>query len=127
MSQHHDTIIRWLIEQGAEAVRIERVGRLGHPRVVFVWRGVQLSYAIAGTPGNDWTADRAMITQLRHLLGLAGGEKRVGERRKRRRVPKEGGRVKRSSGRARGIYGYVEFEPGGAVATLGDVWPGGGA
>jgi len=126
MSQHHDAVIRWLTEQGAEGVRIERAGRLGHPRVVFVWREVTLSYAISGTPGNDWTADRSMITQLRHLLGLVGGDKRIGERRKRRkRAAVAGVRVTRLRRRARGIYGYAGFEPEGAVATLADVWPGG--
>jgi hypothetical protein len=80
----YEGVIRWLGEQGA--TRVERLhrGRSRHPRLRFDWRGEAWVVVISGSPCTEWKAERAAITELRHLMGLVGGEKRVGERRARR-------------------------------------------
>jgi hypothetical protein len=76
-------IIDFLVEAGAEAPHVENGGK--HPRIVFGWRGVERRYVVAGTLGDTIRGPKNAISDLRHMLGLVDGEKRVGERRPRRR------------------------------------------
>jgi hypothetical protein len=85
----YDGVMRWLEEQGATAIELlPRRGRAPHPRLRFQWRGEEWVVVISGSPRTGWKADRDTITQLKHLMGLVGGEKRIGERRDRRRRDK---------------------------------------
>jgi hypothetical protein len=125
MSEYHDTVKRWLFEQGAIDVCLTRGKRSKHPRINFVWRGQQLRLTLSCTPGKEWNAVRAAITQARHLMGLVGGEKVggekvVGERREPRRREKfEARAVNDPSAQM-----AQQFQQRGGFATLGDVWPG---
>ena len=120
MSEYHDTVKRWLFEQGATDVRLTRGKRSKHPRIDFVWRGQPLRLTLSCTPGKEWTAVRAAITNARHLMGLVGGDKVVGERRERRRREKFEARAANDPS----AQMAQQFQSHGPVATLGDVWPG---
>jgi hypothetical protein len=120
MSEYHDTVKRWLFEQGASDVRLSRGKRAKHPRIDFTWHGQPLRLTLSCTPGKEWTAERAAITNARHLMGLVGGDKVVGERRERRRREKlEARAVNDPSAQM-----AQQFQQRGGFATLGDVWPG---
>ena len=116
MIPYHKAIIRWLRDSGATEVRIDLGGHRKHPRLEFAFGDERHACPIAGSP-SDWRSERAMISQLRHMLGMVGGAKIVGERRRRHRAPTQRpdplpqftgeGRVSRSAG----------------LATLADVWP----
>jgi hypothetical protein len=116
----YEGVIRWLGEQGATNIkRLPPRGRARHPRLGFYWRGEYWVIVISGSPRSDYFADRAAITELRHLMGLVGGAKRVGER----RVPKHRAKFPAAAVNDPEAQLYRQFAPRGAIATLRDYWP----
>jgi hypothetical protein len=117
----YDRVIRWLAEQGATIIApLPRKGRSRHPRLRFHWRGEEWTIVVSGSPSSSWKAERAAVTELKGLLGLVGGEKTVGERRERRRRK----RREAAAFNDPAAQSFRKFVPRGAIATLGDVWPG---
>jgi hypothetical protein len=115
----YEGVIRWLAEQGATSIkRLPQRGR-AHPRLGFYWRGEDWVVVISGSPHSDWFAERAAITELRHLMGLVGGTKRVGER----RTAKRRARLEATASNDPAAQFFDQFAPRGAIATLRDVWP----
>ncbi len=101
MRDYHRRILAFLDDIGAERVRIEKNG---HYRIVFDHAGREHVYHCAGTPSDQRSFDNT-VSDLRHMLGLVTGEKRVGQRRPARLRP-----------RRRSIL-YVPKEPPPAVST----------
>jgi hypothetical protein len=116
----YESVIRWLGEQGATSIeQLARRGRGRHPRLRFYWRGEEWVIVVSGSPSVEWKAARNAITELRHLMGLVGGEKRVGDRRiARRRQRLEPAALNDPMAQLQ-----RQFAPRGALATLRDVWP----
>lgn len=79
---HIRALTDWLRGQGATEVEVEQ-GRK-HVRIWFVWRGVRRFYISSATPSDGRRSHQNALGTLRHMLGLVGGEKRVGKRRQRR-------------------------------------------
>lgn len=73
----------YLREIGAADIRMESGGK--HPRLVFLWEGRERFFVRPSTPGDTMRGHKNAISELRHMLGLVKTEKRVGERRARRR------------------------------------------
>jgi hypothetical protein len=116
----YERVIRWLGEQGATAIELlPRRGRAPHPRLRFQWRGEEWIVVISGSPCTDWKAERKTISELRHLMGLVGGEKRIGQRRTARRR----GKFEPAARNDTAAQHYRQFAPSGAIATFADIWP----
>jgi hypothetical protein len=116
----YERVIGWLAEQGATSIkRLTSRGRARHPRLGFHWRGEDWVIVISGSPGNSWNADRDAITELKHLMGLVGGKKRVGAR----RAPKRRAKLAATAFNDPEAQHYRQFAPRGPVAKLRDVWP----
>ena len=116
----YERVIRWLGEQGATAIELlPRRGRAPHPRLRFQWRGEEWVVVISGSPRTDWKAERKAISELRHLMGLVGSEKRVGQRRAAKRRRKLATAVRNDPA----AQHYRQFAPIGAIATFADIWP----
>jgi hypothetical protein len=116
----YEGVIRWLGLQGATSIaRLTRHGRGRHPRLRFHWRGRDYFVTISGSPSSHWKAERDAITELKHAMGLIRGDKRIGERRaKRRRQKFEPKAINDPAAQH-----FRQFAPRGAIATLRDVWP----
>lgn len=116
----YERVIDWLTEQGATSIkRLPKRGRAPHPRLGFFWRDEDWIIVISGSPHAVGAAERAAITELRHLLGLVPTEKRVGER----RVPKRRPKLAATAFNAPDAQFYRNFAPRGAIAKLADFWP----
>jgi hypothetical protein len=59
-----------------------------HPRVRFAFKGREMFYVTAGTPG-DWRAGENIRSNIRHMMGAVGGPKRVGSRKARKNYADE--------------------------------------
>jgi hypothetical protein len=116
----YERVIDWLAEQGAtDIVRLPRRGRARHPRLGFCWRDEEFVIVISGSPHAVGAAERAAITELRHLLGLVRTAKRVGER----RVPKRRPKLADAAFNDPDAQHYRQFVPRGPIAKLADFWP----
>lgn len=71
-----------LAEVGATDARIEDGGK--HPKLVYCWKGRERFYVLSGT-SSDPNISKVQQSDLRRILGLTGGPKRVGARRQRKR------------------------------------------
>lgn len=81
MSEHIDTLLTFLRDQGATDIRVEMGGK--HPHIYWTWRGEAQKYITAGSL-SDWRGTNNALSDLRHKLGIIKTVKRVGERRERR-------------------------------------------
>ena len=120
-NNHHDAVMRWLREQGATEVRLTWGRRSKHPRIEFHWRGEDFRISVSGSPGKEWCAERTVKAELRHILGLIGGEKTIGSRRPRKSKPPKEQRAQLTPQRQGSDY--TKFAPRGGVAKLADYWP----
>jgi hypothetical protein len=116
----YELVIGWLAEQGATGIRrLPRRGRARHPRLGFCWRDEDWIIVISGSPHSPGAAERAAITELRHLMGLVGTTKRIGER----RAPKRRAKLAAAAFNDPEAQLYRQFAPRGPIAKLRDVWP----
>lgn len=84
MRPHAREVAAYLASIGATAIRIEPARSLGHPKIAFEYAGREWRTVIAGTPSTPFSAQHK-INDLKRLLGLRDGQRRIGERRKRKR------------------------------------------
>ena len=75
-----------LLRYGITEFELENRGK--HPAIRFEWKGEQKVLYFSGTP-SDVKGTQRKLRDIRHLLGVVGGPKVVGERRqKKHQAPK---------------------------------------
>jgi Holliday junction resolvase len=71
-NRHARELIEYLRGIGAEDVRVAPGGK--HPRLVFMWRGVERNHVIAFSTGDTFRSALNTKSDIRRALGLTGGK-----------------------------------------------------
>ena len=75
MKPHHKQVAKWLTQQGATNIHLERGSK--HPRLCFTFRDKAYNHTISGTTSDTYRAAYNHISQLRHAMGLVNQPKEV--------------------------------------------------
>lgn len=80
MIEHHRKLVDWLAARGATSITLDR---RKHMHIHFMYQGEPHTFVTASTPSDAMRGTAKALRDLRHMLGLVGGAKKVGERRQR--------------------------------------------
>ena len=83
MAADHRPLLAWLRSHGVTDARVEP--RTGHPRLLFTWRGREMSYVLPFSPSDRRWLKNAR-SELRRMLGVRQ-KKRSGPKRNRCPAP----------------------------------------
>lgn len=70
-----------LEKHGARFLRVEAGGR--HARIIYEWQGAERFKVVTGSVAKTGSCENAR-EDIRHALGVVGGPKRIGNRRRKR-------------------------------------------